>query len=87
MLPYRLFRPSWFSLLRVSCPACRAGMLVTSIEPDRPGYDTRIFECVPCEISIVEVFATSRRPVPQPQAEQPLREKIARYPAIRPLSA
>jgi hypothetical protein len=88
MLQYRLFRPSWFSLSRTACPACGDGMLVTSIEPDRPGYDRRIFECAPCELAMAETFATARLAAqPQAQPEQPLRERLSHYLTIRPLPA
>ena len=83
MLQYRLFRPSWFSLSRAACPACGGGMLVTSIEPDRPGYDRRIFECAPCELSIAETFATDRLAAqPQPKRRRSNRSGKG-SPAIR----
>ena len=31
------------------CPHCGAKMMLALIEPDRPGYDVRTFECRPCD--------------------------------------
>jgi hypothetical protein len=34
---------------RAACPKCKAGMMLTSIEPARPGVDLHTFECAACD--------------------------------------
>jgi uncharacterized Zn finger protein len=39
------------------CPNCGGQMMLTRIEPERPGYDRRLFECKECghsETTIVQ---------------------------------
>jgi predicted RNA-binding Zn-ribbon protein involved in translation (DUF1610 family) len=37
------------------CPKCGTRMFLTRIEPDRPAYDRRTFECIECGSDVVEV--------------------------------
>jgi DNA-directed RNA polymerase subunit RPC12/RpoP len=37
------------------CPKCGAQMWVARVEPDKPDYDKRTYECPACENVIVEV--------------------------------
>jgi hypothetical protein len=32
-------------IVRPACPTCTAQMYLARIEPEKPGYDLRIFEC------------------------------------------
>ena len=34
---------------RPECPKCTALMYLASIEPERPGFDLRTFECPRCQ--------------------------------------
>ena len=34
---------------RPACPKCKATMMLTSIEPARPGVDLHTFECAVCD--------------------------------------
>ena len=34
---------------RPACPKCKAEMMLTSIEPARPGVDLHTFECAVCD--------------------------------------
>jgi len=34
---------------RPECPECAALMYLTTIEPERPGFDLRTFECPRCQ--------------------------------------
>jgi predicted RNA-binding Zn-ribbon protein involved in translation (DUF1610 family) len=38
------------------CPKCGSQMLLTRIEPDRPGYDQRTFECGQCKNEITRII-------------------------------
>jgi len=33
---------------RPACPKCKAGMMLVSIEPERPGVDLDTFQCAVC---------------------------------------
>jgi hypothetical protein len=49
-------------LMEAPCTKCGAKMLLARIEPDRPGYDFRSFECTKCnnvDQYIVEYGASS----------------------------
>jgi hypothetical protein len=35
-------------IVRPACPTCAAQMYLARIEPEKPGYDLRIFECPMC---------------------------------------
>jgi len=39
---------SFVAIERPACPKCKAGMMLTSIEPTRPGVDLHTFECAIC---------------------------------------
>ena len=39
---------SFVAIERPACPKCKAGMMLTSIEPARPGVDLHTFECAIC---------------------------------------
>ena len=34
---------------RPACPTCTAQMYLARIEPEKPGYDLRTFECPMCQ--------------------------------------
>ncbi len=34
---------------RLECPKCAAQMYLTRIDPDKPGFDRRTFECSGCQ--------------------------------------
>jgi hypothetical protein len=34
---------------RAECPTCTAHMYLARIEPEKPGYDLRTFECPRCQ--------------------------------------
>ena len=36
------------SIERYPCPKCDWYMMISRIEPDKPGYDLRTFECSRC---------------------------------------
>ena len=40
---------------RPGCPQCNGLMWLALIEPDKPDYDRRTFECRECEHTLVEV--------------------------------
>jgi len=50
----RIFVPSRLALSQPLCLKCGAGMWLASLEPDRPGYDMRSFECSKCEVAFTE---------------------------------
>ena len=49
------FVPSRRDLAHVICEHCGSIMLLTKIEPDKPGYDRRTFDCIECNYTIVEI--------------------------------
>ena len=40
---------------------CWARMWLTRIEPDKPGYDKRTFECAQCKFTMTETVKYTRR--------------------------
>jgi C4-type Zn-finger protein len=40
----------------VACPNCSTAMVLTQINPDRPGYETHTFYCVRCDYKETKVF-------------------------------
>ena len=52
-------RYSSLAVIRLPCPKCRAAMMSLSfIEPDKPGWEQRTFECQNCghsQISVVKI--------------------------------
>ncbi len=42
-------------VIRPQCPACGHQMWITRIEPDKPRYDKRTFECPECENEVIEI--------------------------------
>jgi predicted RNA-binding Zn-ribbon protein involved in translation (DUF1610 family) len=54
MRPFH-FIPSTQQIALPKCPACGALMWLASIEPDKPDYDRRSFECPRCQEELVEV--------------------------------
>ena len=42
-----------------SCELCETDMWLRSIEPDKPGYDRRTFECPMCQHLIVKIIKYS----------------------------
>jgi len=43
------------SIIRPHCIQCGAKMLLARIEPEKPGYERRTFECAKCQHSISHV--------------------------------
>jgi len=37
------------TIVRPECPECTAQMYLAGIEPEKPGYDLRTFECPMCQ--------------------------------------
>ena len=54
--PAILYSPT---LIRLPCPKCRGAMMTLAlIEPDKPGWEQRTFECQNCghnQTSVVEI--------------------------------
>ena len=48
-MPQPQVAPSLFLTERPLCPVCEHRMVLEQIEPDKPGYDRRTFECPSCE--------------------------------------
>jgi transposase-like protein len=42
-------------VIRPQCPACGHQMWITRIEPDKPDYDKRTFECPECKNELTEI--------------------------------
>ena len=42
---------------RPTCPKCKAEMMLTSIEPARPGVDLHTFECAVCNYVLTALAA------------------------------
>jgi len=40
---------------RPTCAECGTLMWLARVEPDKPGYDKRTFECPVCDRSVVEI--------------------------------
>ena len=51
MTIYEPFKPEPITILGVPCPECSARMMLACIEPEKPGYDRRTFECQKCSYS------------------------------------
>ena len=51
------------SIERPWCAACEVPMWLARIQPDKPGYDKRTFECPVChdEIVVVVTYAAGRQ--------------------------
>jgi hypothetical protein len=49
---YRPSTPTTEAILRPPCPKCGTKMHLARIEPEKPGYETRTFECPNCEHSL-----------------------------------
>jgi hypothetical protein len=49
------FVPSRRDLAHVICERCGSIMLLTKIEPDKPDYDRRTFDCIECNDTVVEI--------------------------------
>lgn len=45
---HRLQNTTLRVISRPNCPRCDARMRLARIEPDKPGYDLRTFECGSC---------------------------------------
>ena len=43
-------------LMRLACPKCSTPMVLTHLIPDKPGFDSRTFDCPKCGQSETEVF-------------------------------
>ena len=43
-------------LMRLACPNCSTTMVLTQINPDKPGYETRTFYCLRCDYAETKVF-------------------------------
>jgi ribosomal protein S27AE len=41
--------PSFAVIERPNCPKCGAHTVLARIEPDKPGYDRRTFDCRACD--------------------------------------
>ncbi|HZP79482.1 MAG TPA: response regulator [Pseudolabrys sp.] len=52
------------SVDRPACPHCGWVMWLSQIEPEKPGYDKRIFECARCELTQQRVVA-----IDQPESD------------------
>lgn len=48
-MPQTQTTPSLYMTERPLCPVCEHRMALEQIEPDKPGYDRRTFECPSCE--------------------------------------
>jgi DNA-directed RNA polymerase subunit M/transcription elongation factor TFIIS len=50
-------------ILRPACPKCSTQMHLARIEPEKPGYDLRTFECPRCQHSetVVVQFKSARK--------------------------
>jgi ribosomal protein S27AE len=46
---------------RPFCPKCGAPMRLTRIEPDKPGFARRSFECPRCQRQVTEVIELKNR--------------------------
>ncbi len=44
-----------FVVIRPQCPACGDQMWITRIEPDKPDYDKRTFECPECKNELTQI--------------------------------
>src|SRR5262245_27378308 len=42
-------------LLHPKCERCGASMWLTSIEPDKPDYDKRVFDCPECKNTVTQI--------------------------------
>ncbi|MGI8526049.1 MAG: hypothetical protein ACR2K5_07675 [Pseudolabrys sp.] len=51
MAKFLLTRTSSKTIDRPNCPACKTPMWLATIEPEKPDYDRRTFECPVCEHS------------------------------------
>jgi ribosomal protein S27AE len=40
----------------VACPNCSTAMVLTQINPDKPGYETRLFYCLRCDYTETKGF-------------------------------
>ena len=40
----------------MACPNCSTAMVLTQINPDRPGYETRFFHCLRCGYAEIKGF-------------------------------
>jgi transposase-like protein len=47
--------PLKFDIPGPNCPKCGLPMWLARIEPDKPDYDRRTFECPECDHSLTEV--------------------------------
>ena len=56
-----LYDPAGLELSLWTCPMCWARMWLTRIEPDKPGYDKRTFECAQCKFTMTETVKYTRR--------------------------
>ena len=46
---YQTYSPYPVSVLHPVCPECGCYMMLDRIEPDKPEYDNRTFECPRCQ--------------------------------------
>jgi hypothetical protein len=53
---HQIAKPEFAKIDLPVCPKCRSLMLLTRIEPDRPGYDQRTFECGQCNNEITWII-------------------------------
>jgi hypothetical protein len=53
---------SFVAIERPACPKCKAGMMLTSIEPARPGVDLHTFECAICN-RVLKILAAYEDPM------------------------
>jgi hypothetical protein len=43
----------------IACPNCSTAMVLTQINPDKPGYETHTFYCLRCDYTETRVFKIS----------------------------
>ena len=58
-----IYDPARLELSQWTCPMCWARMWLTRIEPDKPSYDKRTFECAQCKFTTTETVKITGRGV------------------------
>jgi hypothetical protein len=53
-------------IVHPTCAKCGAPMWLTRIEPDQPGFESRLFECQVCNDQMMEIvqFRTAKKSNP-----------------------
>ena len=52
---YQTYAPYPVSVLHPACPECGCYMMLDRVEPDKPEYGKRTFECPRCQHSEIEI--------------------------------